>query len=86
MQRYYSEELEQAMLLYYSRLKEKDKRHYASLEAKKLGRGGKSYISKLLQISHKTIRKGDRELSDPALYAEIGKDKQRRSGGGRKKF
>lgn len=82
----YNQEIEQLMLLYYSRLNEKEKRHYASLEAQKLGHGGKLYISTLLCISQKTIRKGDRELKIPELYAEIATGKQRRSGGGRKKF
>ena len=82
----YTQETEQLMVRYYSRLNEKEKRHYASLEAHKLGHGGKLYISTLLGISQKTIRKGDKELKAPELYAEIAMGKQRRSGGGRKKI
>ncbi len=47
------------MLRYYSGLKEKDRRHYAALEAQKLGYGGKRYISGLLDVSRKTILKGE---------------------------
>ncbi len=81
----YNQEIEEKMLLYYRQLSEKNKRHYASLESSKLGRGGKKYISKLLNISPKTIRKGDKELANSDLYAQIPKGKQRRLGGGRKK-
>lgn len=82
----YNQETEALMILFYSRLKEKEKRHYASLEAKKLGYGGKLYIGALLGISQKTIRKGDKELKDPKLYDEISIGKQRRLGGGRAFF
>jgi hypothetical protein len=82
----YNQETEGLMILFYSRLKEKEKRHYASLEAKKLGYGGKLYIGTLLGISQKTIRKGDKELENPQLYHQIGIGKQRRSGGGRHFF
>lgn len=81
----YNQEIEEKMLLYYRQLSEKDKRHYASLESSKLGRGGKKYISELLNLSTKTIRKGDRELANADLYAQIPIGKQRRIGGGRKK-
>lgn len=57
----YNKETENAMLLFFSRLKEKERRHYASLEAEKLGYGGKKYIGNLLKISQKTIRKGEVE-------------------------
>jgi len=56
----YNQATEKLTLLFYSRLKESEKRHYASLEAKKLGHGGKLYTGMLLGISQKTIRKGDR--------------------------
>jgi hypothetical protein len=79
----YTKEVENTMLLFYSGLGEKGRRHFASMEAQKLGRGGKAYISKLLDISQKTLRKGDRELADPELYAQIPTGRQRRVGGGR---
>ncbi len=82
----YSRDTEELMQVYYSHLSEKDKRHYAALEARKLGYGGKRYIGQLLKISQKTIRKAETELTQPHLYAQIPTGKQRRSGGGRKKF
>lgn len=81
----YNQNIEQKMLLYYSHLGEKSKRHYASIEASKLGFGGKSYISKLLKISHKTIRKADNELSNSIINESLNYDRQRQAGGGRKK-
>lgn len=82
----YTQETEQMLLLYYLHLPEKDRRHYAALEAEKLGHGGKRYIGGLLGISQKTLRKGEAELKQGDLYAQIPKGKQRRPGGGRKKF
>ncbi len=74
------------MLSHFARLSEPQRRHYAYLEAEKLGRGGKTYISKLLGISQKAIRKGEAEMKDAALLGQIPAGRQRRAGGGRKKF
>jgi hypothetical protein len=82
----YSEEIEKEMQLYCSSLSERSRRHYGSLEARKLGFGGKAYISKLLNLSPKTLLKGDKELKDSELYNSVPAGRQRRSGGGRKKF
>ena len=71
------------MQLYYSRLSEKDRRHYAALESLKLGRGGITYISKVLGVDRSTIIIGRKELSEANFYIPEGK--QRKSGGGRKK-
>ena len=73
------------MLLHYSRLSEKDRRHYAAVEAFKLGHGGTNYISRLFRMDKKILIQGKRELKNPDLYQQIPKDKQRRPGGGRKK-
>lgn len=54
----YDEEATDYMLLFYENLSEKDQRHYAAVEAKKLGHGGIDYISKLFGISVKTIARG----------------------------
>lgn len=81
----YSAEQEGLMKVYYNGLSQKDKRHYAALEASKLPYGGKKYIGDLLVISQATLRQGERELNTPALYAEIPLGRQRRKGGGRKK-
>ncbi|WP_375562296.1 hypothetical protein ACE193_07035 [Bernardetia sp. OM2101] len=85
MRKFYTPELEELIQLHYSRLSEKDKHHYATLETEKLGYGGKTYISILLSISRPTLDKGLLELKAPSLYEQIPSDKQRRDGGGRKK-
>lgn len=82
----YDQTTEQMMLRYYGSLPERSRRHYAAQEVSKLGYGGKSYISRLLKISPKTIRKGESELREANLYPQIGSGRQRRVGGGRKKF
>lgn len=81
----YNQEIEEKMLLYYSQLGEKSRRHYASIEASKLGWGGKSYVSNLLNISHKTIRKADKELNSSIMNESMTYERQRQWGGGRKK-
>lgn len=58
--------IEDDMILFYDSLDEKSARHYASLEAKKLGNGGIKYISKLLGLSTRTIRNGIKELEKKA--------------------
>ena len=72
------------MRLHYSRLREKDRRQYAAVEAIKPGYGGLTYISRLLCVDRKTIIEGKKELLKMAAQQEQ-TDKQRRSGGGRKK-
>lgn len=81
----YDEDIASKMCIYFRTLTQKGKRHYASIEAEKLGWGGKTYISNLLGISHKTIRGGDKELSSEQFLAQIPVGKERRPGGGRKK-
>ena len=81
----YSKDIEDQMLNYYSVLGEKSKRHYAALEAQKLGHGGKRYIGRLLGVSQKTLRKGTIEINNEELMLEIPEGKERRVGGGRKK-
>jgi len=81
----YNQEIEQKMCLHFGQLMEKDKRHYAAIEATKLGYGGIKYISDLFEISEYRIRSGIKELNNPELLCSIPKGKQRRAGGGRKK-
>lgn len=81
----YDQETEQKMLLHFEQLLEKDKRHYAAIEATKLGYGGIRYISYLFKTSEYRIRTGIKELNNPELIDGIPKGKQRRPGGGRKK-
>ena len=73
------------MQLHYSRLSEKDRRHYAAIEAIKLGHGGTTYISKILAVDRNTIIEGKKELIALASYEQIPAEKQRKPGGGRKK-
>lgn len=72
------------MRLHYSRLSEKDRRQYAALESLKLGRGGTTYISKVLGADRKTIIQGRKELTIE-LMVFIPQGRQRKIGGGRKK-
>ena len=73
------------MQLHYSRLSEKDRRHYAAVEAIKLGHGGITYISRVLKVDRNTIIQGKKELEAQSEYEQIPPGKQRRPGGGRKK-
>jgi hypothetical protein len=66
----YTEAVERQMKELYGSLNEKDRRRYAAVEAAKLGFGGAAYISQLLGCDVKTIRRGRRELDDPALLPE----------------
>ena len=58
----YTEELEILMYRYYFGLSEKDKRHYAAVEAAKLGHGGINYIAELFGCNRDTIATGLEEL------------------------
>jgi hypothetical protein len=82
----YDKTTEALMQLHYSRLSEKERRHYAGLEVIKLGYGSRLYIRQLFNISQKTIEKGILELEYPLIYSQIPEGKQRRIGGGRKKI
>jgi hypothetical protein len=82
----YSEKTKILMVLHHSRLSEKDRRHYAAIEAIKLGRGGIAYISEILGVDRDTVSQGEKELlalMGDSPPAEI--HRQRRPGGGRKK-
>ena len=82
----YDTDLENMMISHYHSLGERTKRHYAGLEALKLGFGGKKYISDLFRMSKNTLRKGISELkSGKNIAGELG-NRQRAVGGGRKKF
>jgi hypothetical protein len=50
------------MKMFYDSLSEKDKRHYAALEATKLGHGGVTYLSHLLGCARSTIQAGMEEF------------------------
>lgn len=81
----YSNEIERDMRLHFEQLSEKNQRHYAAIEALKLGHGGITYIAELFEITRNRVRTGIQELRNEDLLNEIPPNKQRRSGGGRKK-
>ena len=85
MENKYTNETKTLMQLHYSRLSEKERRHYAAIEAQKLGHGGIMYISKLFKTTRVTITKGIFELKNASVYEQIPIGKQRKAGGGRKK-
>jgi len=73
------------MQLHYSRLSEKDRRQYAALESLKIGRGGTTYISKLLGVDRSTVIRGKKELTSASGVSLLPEGRQRKAGGGRKK-
>ncbi len=77
----YSFAIEDQMRLFYQSLSEKDRRRYAAIEAAKLGRGGISYIARVLQCDRHTVQQGLKELGDPDA---LDQSRVRRPGGGRK--
>lgn len=54
----YTPTIERDMKMFYDSLNEKDQRHYAALEAKKLCYGGVTYISELLDCDRSTVQAG----------------------------
>ena len=73
------------MCFHFNNLSEKDQRHYAAIEARKIGYGGITYIANLFQITRNRIHSGLFELNNVSHSNEIPPNKQRRLGGGRKK-
>lgn len=64
-------------------LNEKDRRIVFAAEAKSLGRGGFSKVSKLASISRVTLNAGLKELNEDLINVPL-KSKNRKEGGGRK--
>ncbi len=79
----YDPSTEQTMKRFYATLSEKDRRRYAGIEALKLGHGGISYISQLLECDRSTVAQGIKEVTGlpPDNQPE---DRVRQAGGGRK--
>jgi hypothetical protein len=67
---------------YFKQLDERQKRLFAGLRAKKLGRGGVRLVSTALALHENTVRRGLAELDDLPEAPEKG---IRKTGGGRKK-
>jgi hypothetical protein len=74
-------ELHHQMNLLLSRLDEQQRRWYAALEAKKLGRGGMTLMSQITGMSVDTIRRGRDELDEQLASRPV--DRVRLPGGGR---
>lgn len=81
----YEPMIEQSMNDYFETLSERDRRRYAGLEALKLGRGGITYIAKLLGIRRKTVCKGMKEVLKLSAQ-EKQNNRIRKKGGGRKRY
>lgn len=62
----YRPKAEEAMRGLFESLSERERRHYAAVEATKLGRGGIRYLAQVLGCDEKTIRRGKQELGDPS--------------------
>jgi hypothetical protein len=60
----YAPVVEAAMVRLFLSLGERERRLYAAAEAIKLGRGGVTYLARLLICDEKTIRRGRRELRE----------------------
>ena len=75
-------EIEEHEKFFFTHLPEWIKRHYAAVEAMKIGYNGVSYISEKFGIHEHTIRKGRKELLSKVV-PPVGKIRQK--GGGRKK-
>jgi len=73
----YPTAIEQAMLLTYSSLNERQRRLYAANEALKLGHGGITYVTHLFGCHRKTVQRGllDLRSSDPPLPANQARKK-----------
>jgi hypothetical protein len=73
-------ELKAALIIFFSTLNEKQRRLYAGFESLKVGYGGDTQISELLNIDKRTVAKGRKEL----LNGKVDLDTVRETGGGRK--
>ena len=77
--------VEQAMRQFHGTLSEKDKRHYAAVEAVKLGCGGIAYVAQVLGCHRHTVSNGIAELRE--MPEQTSYDPRiRRPGGGRKPY
>ena len=74
---------EQDMQNVFATLSEKDRRRFATIEARQLGRGGIKYIAEVLGCSRRTIERGIAELAE--LPNDPAAGRVRRPGAGRKK-
>lgn len=82
-QAHYSPEVAAQVRGFYATLSEKDRRRYAAVEARRLGRGGIAYVAEVLGCSRRTIERAANELAE--LPHDPAAGRVRRPGGGRKK-
>jgi hypothetical protein len=80
----YPPKVEETMQHFYHSLNEKNRRHFAGLEALRFGPGGRSYIARVLGCSRNTVSKGAREVS--GLPTREVEQRIRTTGGGRKRY
>lgn len=73
----YPHKVQKLMRRLYESLNERDRRRYAAVESVKLGHGGVSYISQVLNCDPKTIQAGLLELEETD---ELETDHQRKKG------
>jgi hypothetical protein len=73
----YPAKVQRLMQKLYKSLNERDKRRYAAVEAAKLGHGGLTYISQLLNCDPKTVQAGLLEIEDDD---DLDSDRQRKKG------
>jgi hypothetical protein len=59
---FYPTAVEQAMLVTYASLNERQRRLYAANEALKLGHGGIAYVARLFDCHRKTVQRGLADL------------------------
>jgi hypothetical protein len=62
----YAPDVEQAMLVTYASLNERQRRLYAANEALKLGHGGVGFVAGLFECHRKTVQRGLAELRNGA--------------------
>jgi len=74
------EELQAAIILFYSLLDEQQRRLYAALESLKLGHGGDHQLAEFLGLNPHTIARGRQQLLEQGVQF----DRVRKTGGGRK--
>lgn len=74
------EELQAAIILFYSLLDEQQRRLYAGLESLKLGHGGDHQLAEFLGLNSHTIARGRQQLLEQGVQF----DRVRKAGGGRK--
>jgi transposase len=74
------DELQAAVLLFYSLLDEQQRRLYAGLESLRLGHGGDTVLADFLALEPRTVARGRQQLLDRDVAAS---GRTRRSGGGR---